>query len=109
MLISELVRCGFTIQYTSTTEIAAVASTAKNTSAKITVSSFVYQRLGYRNSFTIDMMVPQNSRLTLAGLVAPALWSLYLHQNASTRLAHLLLFFAGPVPDLYPIYIGGRT
>jgi len=62
MLISELVRCGFTIQYTSTAEIAAVASTAKNTSARIIVTSLAYQRVGYRNSFRIDMIFPKNSR-----------------------------------------------
>jgi hypothetical protein len=57
------VRCGFTIQYTSTAEIAAVASTAKKTSAKITVVSFAYQRVGYRSSFRIDMVVPGNSQV----------------------------------------------
>jgi hypothetical protein len=106
MLISELVRCGFTIQYTSTTEIAAVASTAKNTSARIIVASLVYQRLGYRNSFKIDMMIPHYCRLH----PCPAsLFPLDRHFPYTKMLARTLLTSSASSRALCPIYIGGRT
>ena len=46
MLISLLVRCGFTMRYTRKPAIAVVASTAKNTTASRAINSFVYQRDG---------------------------------------------------------------
>ena len=55
MLISELVRCGFTIQYVSTAAITTVDTAAKKISARSTVISFVYHLLGYRSSSRIDM------------------------------------------------------
>src|ERR1700720_4909661 len=55
MLISLLERCGFTMRYTKNPAIADVATTAKNSNAKMAINIFVYQRVGNRNSSTMDM------------------------------------------------------
>ena len=46
MLISLLVRCGFTMRYTKNPAMADVATTAKNTNADTADSSLMYHRIG---------------------------------------------------------------
>src|SRR6201998_4538646 len=55
MLISLLERCGFTMRYTRNPAIADVATTAKNSNAKMAINIFVYQRVGNWNSSRMDM------------------------------------------------------
>jgi len=55
MLISLLERWGFTMRYTRNPAIADVATTAKNSNAKMAINIFVYQREGNRNSSRMDM------------------------------------------------------
>src|ERR1700736_2666205 len=50
MLISLLVRCGFTMRYTTNPAMAEVATTAKNTNANTDINNFVYQSVGDRIS-----------------------------------------------------------